>query len=187
METTAPRSIDAIYHDLMAVKKEMAEAMRAGLPEVVDNFTFTNLEGQAVSLSDLFGNQTDLLVIHNMGKKCPYCTLWADGLTGFATHIQQRTAFVLCSADDHETAKAFSEERGWNYPVVSGLGSGFATAMGFENEEFGVMPGVSAFHKDPDGAITRVGKDHFGPGDSYCAIWPLLGLLKDGAGDWEPS
>lgn len=187
METQELRSIDTIYQDLLAIKKEMAEAMKAGLPEVVEDYTFTNVDGNPVKLSELFGDKSELLVIHNMGSSCPYCSLWADGLTGFTKHILERTAFALCSADDHATAKAFSEKRGWNYPVVSGKANGFAQAMGFESPDYGVMPGVSAFHKAADGTITRTGKDHFGPGDSYCGIWPLFDLLEGGAGEWEPK
>ena len=42
------------------------------------------------------------------------------------------------------------------------------------------MPGVSAFSKDGDGRIFRVGRAEFGPGDNFCAIWHFFELLPRG-------
>ena len=40
-------------------------------------------------LLGMFGEHDMLLLIHNMGQGCRYCTLWADGFTGFC-HIWNR-------------------------------------------------------------------------------------------------
>ncbi|MEX0876185.1 MAG: hypothetical protein WD114_01890, partial [Phycisphaerales bacterium] len=48
-------------------------------------------------------------------------------------------------------------------------------------------PGGSAFHKTSDGSIVRTGHMPFGPGDDFCAVWPMLDLIKDGKGEWEPA
>ena len=53
----------------------------------VKNYAFETLNGPA-TLLDLFGPQDTLLVIHNMGQGCRYCTLWADGLNGFVPHLE---------------------------------------------------------------------------------------------------
>jgi predicted dithiol-disulfide oxidoreductase (DUF899 family) len=122
-----------------------------------------------------------------MGQKCVYCTLWADGLNGLARHLEGRAAFVVSSPDDPATQGAFAASRGWTFRMVSVKGSSFARDMGFEPEAGKYWPGVSAFHKSEDGTITRTGSASFGPGDEFCAVWPLLELLKDGADGWKPK
>ena len=75
--------------------------------------------------------------------------------------------------------------------MYSAQGSSLFKDMGFESEDehYGshAMPGVSVFHKSADGSIVRVASDFLGPGDSYCSVWHLFDLLRDGAGDWEPQ
>ena len=63
--------------------------------------------------------------------------------------------------------------------------------MGFQREDeehmSGYRPGVSIFHQGRDGAVIRVSKDAFGPGDLYCSVWHLFDLLPAGPGDWGPQ
>jgi hypothetical protein len=62
--------------------------------------------------------------------------------------------------------------------------------MGFDHGENGAhdyWPGISAFHREPDGTIVRTGKDFFGPGDDYCPPWRMFDLLHGGSGNWEPK
>lgn len=153
----------------------------------VREYELRTVEDATVRLSELFGGKRDLIVIHNMGRKCPYCTLWADGFIGFSRHLNDRASFVLCSADEPATAKAFAASRGWPFRVVSGHGSAFAHDMGFEPKPGEVWPGVSTFHRAADGTISRVAAAGFGPGDSFCSIWHVFELLKDGPGSWEPK
>lgn len=178
--------IKALCVEVMEAKNKLREAIAAAAPERVEDWELKRLDGSAVRLSELFGDKSELLVIHNMGKHCNYCSLWADGMIGYADHLQERCAFVLCSNDDPTTAKAFAKERGWDYPVVSGAGSGFAKAMGYADEKGNPHPGVSAFHKNSDGSIMRTGDMPFGPGDDFCAVWPMLDLIKGNKADWEP-
>lgn len=169
------------------LREQLTKARRAAEPEPVADYTFTSPDGEPVTLASLFGSGPDLLVVHNMGKSCPYCTLWADGFVGFAGHLADRAPFVLSSPDQPAVLKEFSQSRGWNYPVVSHAGTTFAKDMGFEPEPGKFMPGVSAFRKNHDGTIVRTGADQFGPGDDYCSVWGLFDLFKDGAEGWEPK
>jgi len=178
--------IKALCVGVMEAKQKLREAIAAAPPEPVEDWGLKRLDGSAIRLSELFGDQSELLVVHNMGKHCNYCSLWADGLIGSADHLQERCGFVLCSNDPPEVAGAFAKERGWTYPVVSGAGSGFARAMGYADEKGSPLPGVSAFHKNEDGSIVRTGDMPFGPGDDFCAVWPMLDLVKGGYGDWQP-
>ncbi|MCA9303118.1 MAG: DUF899 family protein [Phycisphaerales bacterium] len=178
--------IKSLCQEVMDAKQKLRDAIAAAEPEPVEDWELKRLDGSAVKLSELFGDNAELLLVHNMGKHCNYCSLWADGLIGYANHIQERCGFALCSNDDPATANAFAKERGWDYPVVSGAGSGFARAMGYADDKGNPWPGVSAFHKQADGSIVRTGDMPFGPGDDFCAVWPMLDLVQGGKGNWEP-
>lgn len=175
------------YEAVAKAKAALLAAIRARGPEPVEDWELRRTDGAPVRLSELFGDHNDLLVVHNMGGGCRYCTLWADGFRGIAEQLMRRSAFVLCSADEPMAAAAFAESRGWDYPVVSGHQCGFARAMGFADDTGRVLPGVSAFHREADGSIVRTGHMPFGPGDDFCAVWPLFDLLKDGKGEYVPS
>ena len=136
-------------------------------------------------LSELFGESDDLIVVHNMGKSCPYCTLWADGLNGVRDHLANRASFVVASPDEPKVQAEFASGRGWKFPMVSSAGTSFFNDMGFEIDGK-AQPGVSAFHREDDGSIVRTGKAIFGPGDDFCAVWHLFDLLRGGPGEWEP-
>ncbi|MEL7472613.1 MAG: DUF899 family protein [Planctomycetota bacterium] len=181
-----PNDLNAAYQAVIKAKADLLAALRDGEPTPVEDWSLRSTDGAPVRLGELFGDRRDLLVVHNMGSGCNYCTLWADGFRGLVEHIERRAAFVLCSNDPPEGVEAFALERGWNFRCVSGADSGFAKAMGYADELGRPHPGVSAFHKRDDGTIVRTGHSPFGPGDDYCAAWPLFDLLKDGKGDFEP-
>ena len=172
--------------EIMKLKQTLAQEIASREPDVVEDWELTNLDGSKVMLSGLFGDKEELLVIHNMGRGCHYCSLWGDTMIGIAKHLQQRCGFVLCSNDPAEVIAEFRALRGWDYPCVSGDGSGFAKAMGYMNDEGGPLPGVSAFHKKADGTLVRTAHGSFGPGDDFCAVWPMLDLIRGGKGEWEP-
>ncbi len=180
--------IDKLTGELETRNQQLQDLI-AQLPnEPVEDFILQDLDGP-VRLSELFGDHDDLIVIHNMGKSCPYCTLWADGLNGMVPYFESRTGIALVSPDAPKTQQSFAEERGWRFRMISN-DSGFTEAMGYVKEEAGravQRPGYSAFRRDEDGSIRRVAHAYFGPGDSYCAIWPMLGLLEGGSGDWQPA
>lgn len=180
-------TIEALEQQIEALKQQLAEARRAAGPEVVGEYTFRDAEGRARRLTELFGGKRDLIVVHNMGRSCPYCTLWADGFVGLTAHLSDRAAFVLSSYDPWETMRDFAKSRGWNFPVVSVAGTTFAKDMGYEQGPGQPAPGVSAFHMGEDGVVVRTGHAGFGPGDDFCALWPMLDLLKDGPGAWRPK
>jgi len=71
------------------IRGRMREAQASVEPEPVRDYEFTTPDGP-VRLSQLFGDKRDLFVIHNMGRSCPACTLWADGFNGSYPHIADR-------------------------------------------------------------------------------------------------
>ncbi len=187
MATANIDQLTEISKQISELKQQLTKLRQESPDELVEDHLLTSLNGTQVRLSELFGEKDDLLVIHNMGRGCSYCTLWADGFTGFYQHIASRCSFVLCSGDSWELAKEFSESRNWNFPMVSGHDSQFGKAMGFQSNDGDWWPGVSAFRRNSDGTIVRTSSTEFGPGDDFCSVWPFFDLLKDGANDWEPK
>jgi predicted dithiol-disulfide oxidoreductase (DUF899 family) len=180
------QQISSLEEEVMAKKSELANLRKSMPRQEVKDYIFTSAGGDT-KLSELFGKFNDLIVIHNMGKGCVYCTLWADEFNGIRHHLENRAGFALVSPDDPATQKSFSEPRGWKFKMLSGKGNAFTKDMGFVSEKGGYMPGVSTFIKDGSGKIYRVAHAYFGPGDDYCGLWHLLDLLAEGANGWEPK
>lgn len=179
--------IEQLEKELLEKKKQLVELKHSLPPEEVTNHTFNLWNGSEVFLENLFGDRDELILIHNMGQRCPYCTLWADGFNSLLSHLENRAAFVVVSPDDPETQKKFAESRGWQFKMVSYGDNAFVKEMGFLNKKNEYWPGVSAFKKTDDGKIHRVAKSFFGPGDDFCSVWHLFDLLDKGQAGWEPQ
>ena len=174
------------YRGQIADLREKMRTLQAEVePEPVEDYELATPNGP-VRLSELFGGKDDLIVIHNMGASCPYCTLWADGFNGLYDHLADRAAFAVSSPDAPADQTRFAESRGWRFPMVSHQGTSFAADMGYRSEDGGWMPGVSVFKRE-GGRILRVADTGFSPGDDFCALWHLLGLFPEGAGGWAPK
>ncbi len=177
--------IDDLEEKLINQHQELVNLKKQLPREDVADYELMGLNG-AVKLSALFGDKKDLIIIHNMGSSCPYCTLWADGFNGVLNHIKDRAACALVSPDSPDLQNNFAESRGWKFDVYTGEGSSFIQDMGYqEGEDF--QPGVSTFYKENDGSIYRVAKAPFGPFDPFCGVWHLFTLLADGVNDWGPQ
>jgi len=172
--------------DVLDAHKRLNEVRRK-LGGVVEDHTLWDLDGKKITLSSLFGDKEDLIVVHNMGKRCSYCTLWADGFNGEHEHLENRAAFVLVSHDAPEAVRSFSEGRNWRFRVVSNNGGEFSKDMGYQTPDGNPQPGISTFHKDADGVIRRISTASLGPGDEFCAVWHIFDMLKDGPNGWEPK
>jgi predicted dithiol-disulfide oxidoreductase (DUF899 family) len=189
--------IDAMnYHDTSArlaayrgeiaeLRRKMREAQASVKPEPVRDYEFTTVEG-SVRLAQLFGAKRDLILIHNMGRSCSSCTLWADGFNGIYQHIADRAAFAMTSPDPPDVQRSFATSRGWRFPMVSHHGTSFAEDMGYRSEQIGWLPGVSVFRREAD-HILRVADTRFEPGDDFCAAWHLFDLLPEGTAGWRPK
>lgn len=174
--------------------REQQQALNALLRESTDhqplaNYVFGTTEGD-VELSQLFGDHDELIIVHNMGSSCAYCTLWADGFNGMLAHFEDRAAFVVVSPNSPAAQKEFAESRGWKFRMVSDSDKGFTRDMGYAYEADGrsmVSPGFSTFKRNTDGTIQRVAHAPFGPGDVFCSVWPMFELLEQGSSNWRPK
>jgi predicted dithiol-disulfide oxidoreductase (DUF899 family) len=181
--------LDAEVEDLERRIEELkaqrsAALRRRGREPVLDHEV--RVGDAARRLSDLFGDHDDLLLVHNMGRSCAYCTLWADGFVGLLPHLERRAGFALLTPDPPEVQRAFATSRGWPFVMASDPSREVARALGFATEAGASLPGVSALRRLPDGSLVRAGRAEFGPGDDFCAVWPLFDLLEGGAAGWEP-
>lgn len=165
-----------IEKDLAKSRKKMLKVLAKLAYKEVEDYVLKDRDNNDIKLSALFGDKKDLVLIHNMGKKCKYCTMWADGFNGIYKHIEEKAAFVLVSPDAPDIQKEFASERGWKFNMYSGKDSNFIQDMGYYTEKDGYWPGAFVFHTE-DGKITRISKTFFGPGDYFCSVWHFFDML----------
>jgi predicted dithiol-disulfide oxidoreductase (DUF899 family) len=186
---TAPATreeIDRLESEIESLHRKLA-GMRRSLPEeAVADYELTDWSGNKVKLSEAFGDKDELIAVHNMGKGCSYCTLWADSFIGITKHLEDRAAFVLTSPDPPEVQRQFARDRGWNFRMLSTKGTTFKHDLGFEPEPGKYWPGVSVLRKDASGNIFHASKANFGPGDPYLGFWHFLDLLPSEK-EWHPK
>ncbi len=146
--------------------------------KVEKEYTFDGPEGK-VTLTDLFGSKSQLIVYHFMfgpgwGEGCPHCSFWADHYDSVNVHLGQRdTAFVAVSRAPLREIEPFKKRMGWRFLWVSSFGTdfNFDLNVSFTPEQlnsgtavYNYAPldmdidereGVSAFYKDKKGMIYR--------------------------------
>jgi predicted dithiol-disulfide oxidoreductase (DUF899 family) len=139
-------------------------------------YVFDGPSGE-VTLSELFGQRSQLIVYHFMfspewEEGCPHCSFWADSFNGISVHLNHRdVSFVAVSRAALERIEAFRKRMEWDFTWVSSSRSdfNFDYHASFTEEEARsgqaffnyarVDPGqldregVSVFYKDEDGAV----------------------------------
>jgi predicted dithiol-disulfide oxidoreductase (DUF899 family) len=134
--------ISEIEKQLFELTMKLNELRKTNAGDEVRNYTFVTLEGE-VTLLDLFGDNDHLLVIHNMGQGCRYCTLWADGFNGFLPHLESAMSVVLVSRDSPELQRTFANSRNWRFRLASHGGGDYIqeqTVMDGESNTPGAVP-----------------------------------------------
>jgi predicted dithiol-disulfide oxidoreductase (DUF899 family) len=124
--------------ELLAAEKELTRRSdelarrRQELPWVrVDKpYRFDADEG-SVSLADLFGGRSQLLVYHFMfgpdyTAGCPSCSTIADGFNGVAVHLANHdVALAAVSRAPLAKLQAYKRRMGWTFPWASSYGGDF--------------------------------------------------------------
>ena len=178
--SAAAEEIAALSGQIFELTNRLHELQKAHSAGPVPNYTFETQNG-ASTLLDLFGDQDTLMLIHNMGQGCRWCTVWGDGFNGFLPHLESAMSVVLVSKDAPAIQRRFANSRGWRFRLASHGGGDYiqeqSAQAGVDN-----MPGVVVYERDGD-TITRKNSAVFGPGDLYCSLWHLLAL----AGLGEPA
>jgi len=169
-----------LYEQTLALNELRKQASLTEVP----NYDFATQAG-GTSLLELFGDNDKLLVIHNMGEACRYCTLWGDGFNGLIDHLESAMSVVLVSKDDPATQRKFANSRGWRFRLASHGGGNYISEQSAQ-EGASNMPGAVVYERQGD-KILRRGASVFGPGDLYSPMWNLLGLAGMTEADWMPQ
>jgi predicted dithiol-disulfide oxidoreductase (DUF899 family) len=128
----------AARRELLIAEKELSRQsdevarQRRELPWVPldKNYRFDTEDG-SVSLADLFGGRSQLLLYHFMfgpeyAAGCPSCSAIADGFNGFVVHLQNHdVAFTAVSLAPFDAIRAYKRRMGWTFPWASSLESDF--------------------------------------------------------------
>ncbi|MCM0022076.1 MAG: DUF899 domain-containing protein [Tagaea sp.] len=183
-DTPSRAELGAYRREIRAQRAKLREARAKLPPEPVRDYELKGPAG-AVKLSALFDARDELIVVHNMGAACPYCTLWADGFNGVYPHLADRAPFVVTTPDAPAKQSEFATSRGWRFPMLSHEGTSFAEDMGFKGKN-GWEPGLSVLTRK-DGKLFRVASEELGPGDDFCAAWHFFDLLPGGGAGWRPK
>ncbi len=180
----ADQDIAALEAKIFELVQQLNRLQQANRGPEVRNYSFATLTGQT-TLMELFAGQDQLLLIHNMGQACRYCTLWADGFNGFVEHLESAMSVVLVSKDSPEVQRRFASSRGWKFRMASHAGGDYIHEQSVM-EGGNNSPGAIAYERVGD-TIYRKNICEFGPGDLYCSMWSLLSLAGITEETWTPQ
>lgn len=176
--------IRTLENEALALANRLETLRRENDPVPVRNYTFETLTGPT-DLLTLFGDKDTLLVIHNMGDACRWCTSWADGLNAALPHLENSFSVVLVSKNDPLAQRRFALERGWNFRMASHAGGAYATEQTVTPGEPD-MPGIACYVRK-DGEILRKNASEFGPGDFFNPLFHVATLAGIGLEEFTPQ
>src|SRR5215813_11434859 len=109
-------------------REQLAQQRRALPWEKVDKaYVFENSNGKE-TLSDLFGNKSQLVIYQFMfapewEEGCPHCSFWADHYDAMLPHLKQRdVSFVVVSRAPLNKLEQFKKRMSWRFKWVSSAG-----------------------------------------------------------------
>jgi predicted dithiol-disulfide oxidoreductase (DUF899 family) len=196
------------------LRDELSEARRA-LPWVkVDKTYVFDSDAGPVTLADLFGGNSQLIVYHFMfhpdwDAGCKSCSFWADTYDPTVVHLNHRDVnLAAVSRAPLQRLSAYKQRMGWTFRWVSSAKNDFNYDFGVSfrpddlkkttnNYNFGTSrfsieeaPGLSVFYKDADGSIYRTyacyarGLDALNPAYQYLDLVPKGRDENDGPMTW---
>jgi predicted dithiol-disulfide oxidoreductase (DUF899 family) len=184
-------------------QRDRLSAERRELPwvKVEKKYVFDGPSGKE-SLSDLFGNSSQLLVYHFMfgpewTEGCPSCSFWADNYNGITTHLKHRdVSLVAISKAPLEKLEAYKKRMEWNFKWVSSLANDFnsdyhvsftpeekdTAYYNFEHRGFPSTeaPGISVFIKDENATVFHTYSCYARGLDMLNGAYHLLDLVPKG-------
>jgi predicted dithiol-disulfide oxidoreductase (DUF899 family) len=206
----------AARKDLLKKEKEFTRLrdelsrQRRALPWVaVDKaYTFDGPQGK-VTLADLFGGRSQLVIYHFMlgpGWKegCPSCSYLADHFDGMTIHLANRdVTFAVISHATYPEIDSFKKRMGWKFRWLSSNASDFnydydvslrpedrgqkRVYYNYEMTEFPSeeRPGLSVFAKDATGAIFHTYSAYARGLDIIVGTYNVLDLVPKGRDEDE--
>jgi predicted dithiol-disulfide oxidoreductase (DUF899 family) len=129
--TAAARRQLAKEKEFLRLRDQLSSERRA-LPweRVEKQYVFDGPAGK-VSLADLFGGRSQLLVYHFMfapewDAGCKGCSFWADSYNGSIPHLEQRdVSFAAISRAPLQKLQSFAARMGWTFKWVSSANTDF--------------------------------------------------------------
>ena len=192
--------------ELTRLRDELSRKRRA-MPwlRIDKDYRFDGPEGQNLALGELFGGRRQLIVYHFMfapdwEKPCKSCSFWADGYNGVTTHLEARdTRLVAVSRAPRAKLEATAKRMGWTFPWYSSGDGAFnydfdvsflpeyTAGEGAVRYNFAAieprmtdLPGISAFVKEPDGAVYRTYSAYARGLDALNGAYQLLDITALG-------
>jgi predicted dithiol-disulfide oxidoreductase (DUF899 family) len=105
-----------------------------------------------VTLGDLFGGRSQLIVYHFMfdptwSQGCKSCSFIADHYNGIVVHLAHRDiAMVTVSKASITQIEAFRERMGWSFPWVSGANNDFGRDFGVSFTDDELLKGNATYN-----------------------------------------
>ena len=161
-------------------------------------------ENGTVSLADLFGDCSQLIIYHFMyhpdwDEGCKSCSFWADQYDAAIPHLRARDVALACvSRGPLDKLLAYRARMGWSFPLISSANSSFNydfnvsftpeqvearngiynyRQAGWLAEE---LPGLSTFIRDGDGTIYHTYSTFSRGLDPLNATYQMLDLVAKG-------
>jgi predicted dithiol-disulfide oxidoreductase (DUF899 family) len=185
--------------------RDRLSAARRELPwvRVEKDYVFDTPDGKA-TLAELFDGRSQLMVYHFMfgpgwEQGCPSCSFLSDHIDGANLHLPQRDVTLLAvSRAPLAQIEAFKQRMGWRFRWVSSYGNDFnreyhvsftpdEMAQGEVYYNYGMTefpseeaPGISAFYKDPDGAVFHTYSAYARGLDMLVGAYNYLDLVPKG-------
>lgn len=180
-------------------------AQRRALPweRVETEYVFEDSVG-SVSLAELFGGRSQLIVYHFMygpdwEAGCKSCSFMADHFEPAVVHLNQRdVSFAVVSRAPLEVLEAYKRRMGWSFRWVSSFANSFNSdfCVSFTPEEVEKgetyynytrasfpsteAPGLSVFYRDASGAVFHTYSAYARGLDSYLTTYRYLDIVPKG-------
>lgn len=172
--------IQVLEAEIETRSDELSQLRQRLEPIKIRDYEFETIQGLSQRLSDLIHEEDGLVMVHNMGRTCPYCTTWADGFSDSYHRISSKVPFLVTSKESPEQQEKNRQERNWAFPMVSSQNNRFLEDLGFRKDGM-VYPGLTYLTKNEAGEIFSHGLHVFGPGDEFGMLWHILDLV----GKWD--
>ena len=191
--------------ELTRLRDEIVEARQA-LPweRVEADYVFEGADGPE-SLSDLFGDASQLIIYHFMfdpewDEGCISCSFLADHFNPITIHIEQRdAAFAAISRAPLDKLQAYQDRMDWQFKWLSSNANSFnfdyrvsfsledvdasrreynyALQSQFDGAE---APGLSVFYKDESGEIFHTYSTYARGLEDFLGAYRFLDVLPKG-------
>lgn len=194
----------------LQVARDEIAARRRALPwRKVDNrYAFAGESGER-SLSELFGDKSQLVIYHFMyhpdwDEGCKSCSFWADTYDCAIPHLAARdVALAVISRAPLQKLLAYRKRMGWHFPWLSSSGSTFNSDFGvsFTSDQLETgetrynykdgasvgpeMPGLSVFVKNSDEEIFHTYSTFSRGLDALNPVYQILDLVPAGRDEDE--